>query len=230
MGDEIRWVAYYRVSTDRQGRSGLGLDAQRAAVAASALVHGARIVGEHTEVQSGTIGRLTKRHELRKALDQARSEKAILVVARLDRLARDAGFVLGLREAGVEFMACDFPQANRLIVTILAAVAEYEAKICSERTIAGLQAAKARGRQLGGARRHAPGQIKAMHQATSDAARSRRRPLAPLVQAGLDFADGNASKAAVMLNNAGTPTPSGRGRWHSATVISFIRHGDVVVL
>lgn len=219
-----KFVAYYRVSTARQGQSGLGLEAQRSAVIALAASRRAEIVGEYTEVQSGTS--TARRSELRKALDQARRDGAVLVVARLDRLARDAAFVLGLREANVEFMACDFPEANRLVVTILAAVAEYEAKLCSERTRAGLAAAKARGVVLGGARPHAADQIKRMHKATRDAARARRKPLVPIVRAAFEFADENASRAAQMLNAGGTPTPSGRGQWHANSVIGFLAHDD----
>ena len=143
-------VAYYRVSTKRQGLSGLGLEAQQAAVLAFATATNATIVGEYTEVESG------KRHEnrpqLQLALSHARGMKAILVVAKLDRLARNVAFTSALMESGVDFVCVDNPNANRLTIHILAAVAEDEARRISERTRAALGAAKVRGVRLGSAR------------------------------------------------------------------------------
>ncbi len=141
-----RFVAYYRVSTDKQGRSGLGLEAQRAAVAvhiASAL---GAVAAEFVEVESG---RRKDRPQLAAALAAARVHRAILVIAKLDRLARNVHFVSGLMESGVEFVAADLPTVNRLTVHILAAVAEEEARMISARTKAALAAAKARGVRLG---------------------------------------------------------------------------------
>jgi DNA invertase Pin-like site-specific DNA recombinase len=140
------FVAYLRVSTVRQGESGLGLEAQRAAVEAFARHHGGGIVACFVEVETG---KRSDRPELAKALEAARKGKATLLIAKLDRLARNVAFIANLMDAGVDFLACDQPFASRLTLHILAAVAEDEARRISERTKAALQAAKARGRKLG---------------------------------------------------------------------------------
>jgi DNA invertase Pin-like site-specific DNA recombinase len=142
-------VAYYRVSTEKQGASGLGLEAQRAAVEAYARAAGAPIESSFTEVESG---KRSDRPKLAAAIAHARRGKAKLVIAKLDRLARNVAFTSAIMEAGVEFVACDNPTANRLTIHILAAVAEDEARRISERTKAALAAAKARGQALGSAR------------------------------------------------------------------------------
>lgn len=140
-----RYVSYYRVSTTRQGESGLGLDAQRAAVTTFVTGHG-ELAGEYTEVESG---KKVDRPQLAKALAHAKRCRDTLVIAKLDRLARNVAFVSSLMESGVDFQACDNPHANRLTVHILAAVAEDEARRISERTKAALAAYKARGGLLG---------------------------------------------------------------------------------
>lgn len=152
-----RFVAYYRVSTDRQGKSGLGLDAQREAV--ENYLNGGRwsLVAEFTEIESG---RRNDRPELEKALAACKKLKARLVIAKLDRLSRNLAFIATLMDSAVEFVAVDNPHANKLTVHILAAVAQHEREIISARTSAALQAAKARGKRLGNpklseARRHA---------------------------------------------------------------------------
>lgn len=144
-----RFVAYYRVSTDRQGKSGLGLDAQRKAVM-DYLNGGAwELTAEFVEVESG---KNAERPQLRAALDACRKHKAKLVIAKLDRLSRNLAFIATLMEAGVEFVAVDNPHANKLTVHILAAVAQHEREMISERTRAALAAAKARGKTLGNPR------------------------------------------------------------------------------
>jgi DNA invertase Pin-like site-specific DNA recombinase len=142
-------IAYYRVSTKQQGASGLGLEAQRVAVQAYAQSTGATIDAEYTEVESG---KRADRPKLAAALAHARRNRAKLCIAKLDRLSRNVAFLSALMEAGVEFVACDNPAANRLTIHILAAVAEDEARRISDRTKAALAAAKARGQLLGSAR------------------------------------------------------------------------------
>jgi DNA invertase Pin-like site-specific DNA recombinase len=142
-------LPYYRVSTKQQGESGLGLEAQKAAVEAYARQTGARILASYKEVETG---KLAERPELTRALAHARRSKATLVVAKLDRLARNVAFLSALMRSGVDFLCCDNPHANKLTIHILAAVAEDEAERISARTKAALQAAKARGVKLGSAR------------------------------------------------------------------------------
>src|SRR3954468_203058 len=141
-----KWVAYYRVSTAKQGASGLELDAQREAVADYLNGCNWTLAAEFVEVESG---KRNDRPELAKALATCRRTRATLVIAKLGRLARTVAFVSNLMEAGVEFVAVDFPTANRLTIHILAAVAEHEREIISARTKAALAAAKARGTKLG---------------------------------------------------------------------------------
>jgi DNA invertase Pin-like site-specific DNA recombinase len=144
-----KFVAYYRVSTRKQGVSGLGLEAQEAAVKDYARRIGAEELCAYMEVESG---KRSDRPELQKAIAHAKRSRAQLVVAKLDRLARNVAFTSKLMESGADFVACDNPHANRLTIHILAAVAEDEAKRISERTKAALAAAKARGTKLGSAR------------------------------------------------------------------------------
>jgi DNA invertase Pin-like site-specific DNA recombinase len=141
-----KFVAYFRVSTDRQGKSGLGLDAQRDAV--MNYLNGGRwtLVDEFTEIESG---KRNDRPELEKALAACKKRKAKLVIAKLDRLSRNLAFIATLMDSGVEFVAVDNPHANKLTVHILAAVAQHEREIISARTSAALKAAKARGKRLG---------------------------------------------------------------------------------
>ncbi len=153
MAGKIKYVAYYRVSTQRQGRSGLGLEAQRRAVRDYLDGNGTRVLAEFVEVESGAK---SDRPELAKALAACRVHGATLVIAKMDRLARNVAFISNLMESGVEFTAVDFPQANRLTVHILAAVAEHERDMISERTKAALAAAKRRGVKLGTARNLTP--------------------------------------------------------------------------
>jgi DNA invertase Pin-like site-specific DNA recombinase len=144
-----KFVSYLRVSTARQGVSGLGLEAQRESVAS--YLNGGRwtLVREVVEIESG---KRNDRPAIAEALRLCRLHRATLIIAKLDRLARNVHFISSLMESGVEFVAVDFPQANRLTVHILAAVAEHEATMISARTKAALAAAKARGVKLGGQR------------------------------------------------------------------------------
>jgi DNA invertase Pin-like site-specific DNA recombinase len=140
------FVAYYRVSTDRQGRSGLGLDAQRQAVQSYVVAQGGQAVAEFTEIETG---KRADRPELKNALGHCRRRQAVLVIAKLDRLARNLAFVANLMESGVEFVAVDMPHADRFTLHIFAALAEEEGRRISQRTRAALAAARARGTVLG---------------------------------------------------------------------------------
>ena len=142
----MKVVAYYRVSTSAQGRSGLGLDAQRLAVAQYCGGRGCDVVGEFTEVESG---KLDARPELAKAMHLAKVTGATLVVAKLDRLSRNVAFLAALQDSGAQFVAADMPEANELTIHIMAAVAQAERKAISRRTKEALAAAKARGVRLG---------------------------------------------------------------------------------
>lgn len=142
-------VAYYRVSTKRQGQSGLGLDGQKSAVESFAKQSGATIVAEYTEVESGKRSDRPKLHE---AIGHAKLVGATLVIAKLDRLSRNVAFLATMMESGVKFVAADNPSANTLTIHVLAAVAEAEAKAISERTKAALAAYKRRGGTLGASR------------------------------------------------------------------------------
>jgi len=141
-----RYIAYYRVSTIRQGQSGLGLEAQRAATAAFIKSADCILVGEFTEVESG---KRANRPELAEAIKACRDGGAILLIAKLDRLARNVHFISALLESGVKFTAIDMPNADRFMLHVYAAMAEEEARRISERTTAALAAAKARGVRLG---------------------------------------------------------------------------------
>jgi DNA invertase Pin-like site-specific DNA recombinase len=140
-------VIYRRVSTREQGNSGLGLEAQQATTEAYARQTGANIVGTYTEVETGKIA---DRPELKKALAHAKRSKATLIISKLDRLSRNVAFTSALLESGVPFVCCDNPHANKLTIHILAAIAEHEAEMISQRTKDALAAYKARGGKLGG--------------------------------------------------------------------------------
>jgi DNA invertase Pin-like site-specific DNA recombinase len=143
------YVAYYRVSTDRQGRSGLGLDAQRAAVQEFLNRSEGKLRAEFTEVQSGKDD---TRAQLTDALKLCKLTNSTLLIAKLDRLSRNVAFLATLQQSSTKFVACDLPEANELVVHILAAVAQAERKAISERTKSALAAARARGVRLGNPR------------------------------------------------------------------------------
>lgn len=178
-----KFVSYVRVSTARQGRSGLGLEAQQEAVRSYLNGGNWQLVAEVVEVESG---KRNDRPRLAEALRLCRVHGATLIIAKLDRLARNVAFISNLMESGVEFTAADFPQANRLTVHILAAVAEHEAKAISTRTKDALAAAKARGKKLGGDRGNLPAVAKAGAKASIAAravkANSRASDLAPIIE------------------------------------------------
>lgn len=201
----MRYVAYYRVSTAKQGASGLGLAAQEAAV--RAFIAGEPIAA-FTEVESG---KRDDRPQLAAALVHAKRLKATLVIAKLDRLARDVHFISGLLKAGVEIRACDIPTANRMVLHIMAAVAEGEREMISERTRAALVAAKARGVRLG-----TPDTLR-LGQQRQAAADAHARTLHPaLDELRLQGFTGVREIAAIL--NARGMSPSRGGRWHPTSV------------
>jgi DNA invertase Pin-like site-specific DNA recombinase len=210
-----KFVAYYRVSTERQGRSGLGLEAQQAAV--RGFTKGGEIVAEVIEIESG---KRNDRPKLAEALRLCRLHKAMLVIAKLDRLARNVHFVSSLMESGIEFVAVDFPQANRLTVHIMAAVAEHEAAMISARTKAALAAAKVRGVKLGGDRGNiraiaAEGRRTAAQRRAANADR-RAADVAPVILE-LKAAGTSLRGIAAALVARGIPTAQG-GVWSAVQV------------
>jgi DNA invertase Pin-like site-specific DNA recombinase len=180
---QSRFITYARVSTQRQGQSGLGLEAQRHAVAQYLGANQCHVIGEFVEVESG---RKTNRPELAKALALCRGYGATLVVAKLDRLARNAAFLLALRDSRVDFVCADMPQANRLTIGIMAVVAEAEADAISARVKAALAERRRRGFKLGNPKHFGDKESlrrgqQAGHAARSAAARQRAAALIPIV-------------------------------------------------
>jgi len=210
------FIAYLRVSTDRQGKSGLGLEAQRKAVLDHVAGKGA-IAAEYVEIESG---KNNDRPQLARAMAEAKRIGAVLLIAKLDRLARNVAFIANLLEAGIEIAAADMPEANRFLLHIMAAVAEHEARMISDRTRAALAAAKARGTPLGWA---IPARIEEQRQAARKGAmRNAQRAdqhaanVVPIIK---QIADRGASlrQIAGELNTLGVKTARG-GLWHAATV------------
>lgn len=215
------FVAYYRVSTARQGQSGLGLEAQQEAVRAYLNGGSWRLVGEVVEVESG---KRSDRPKLAEALRLAKLHKATLIIAKLDRLARNVAFVSSLMESGVEFTAVDFPQANRLTIHILAAVAEHEAAMISARTKAALAAAKARGTKLGGFRgyRFTPEHHEAAARARRRLPNARAAELAPVISELRSDGVTSLGGLARALTERGIPTARGGERWAPAQVARLL--------
>jgi DNA invertase Pin-like site-specific DNA recombinase len=201
-----KFVSYLRVSTDKQGENGYGIEAQRQAVANFLNGGSWQLVGEFVEVESG---RRKDRPKLAEAIAACKKHRARLVIGKLDRLARNVHLISGLMEAKVDFVCCDMPDANRLTIHILAAVAEHEREMIAERTRAGLAAAKARGVKLGGPRLPA---INAERQAS---AVGRAQAIAPVLRS---LAGMSARAAAAELNARKVETLSG-APWSAKTVI-----------
>jgi DNA invertase Pin-like site-specific DNA recombinase len=217
----MKFVAYYRVSTDKQGKSGLGLEAQRAAVLAH--LNGGQPLTEFTEVESG--GR-KDRPQLQAALAACRRHKGRLIIAKLDRLSRSVAFISALLEAGVDFVACDMPMANKLTIHILAAVAEHEREMISARTKAALAAAKRRGVRLGSPRPEPGAAAGSARGASARALEAQRHALAvlPVIaeikRAGTDTLAGIAAA----LNERGVASARG-GAWSASTVARVLARG-----
>lgn len=201
------FVGYYRVSTSRQGQSGLGLEAQREAVRRHVTSVSGVLIAEHTEIESGKVSR---RPVLARALAECRQQKATLVIAKLDRLARNVAFVSGLMEAGTDFIALDAPYANKLLLHVLSAVAEHEREMISQRTKAALAAAKARGVELGK-------YGKVLAATNRSAAMAFAEALRPDVGTILSNGAGTLKEIAEGLNDLGHLTPEG-AHWGPASV------------
>ncbi|KQP69935.1 resolvase [Methylobacterium sp. Leaf111] len=213
---EGRFISYLRVSTAKQGASGLGLEAQRAAVAD--YLNGGRwtLVTEVVEVESG---KRNDRPKLIEALRLCRLHNATLVIAKLDRLSRDAAFLLNLQASNVRFVAADMPEANEMVVGIMAVVAQAERKMISARTKAALQAAKARGVKLGGDRGVTPpaGASARGGAATKAKAVSRASDVAPVIEEVRAAGAVSLREIAAGLNARGIPTARG-SEWSAVQV------------
>lgn len=217
-----KFVAYFRVSTDRQGKSGLGLDAQRKSVLD--YLDGGRweLVAEFTEVESG---KRSDRPELDKALAACKRHKAKLVIAKLDRLSRNLAFIATLMDSGVEFIAVDNPHANKLTIHILAAVAQHEREMISARTSAALKAAKARGKRLGNprladARKHAV-------QARAEQSDRYSANVLPVIHEIQDSGIKSLRGIARVLAARGIPTARG-GAWSPVQVSDILRRSNEI--
>jgi len=215
----MKYVAYYRVSTQKQGESGLGLEAQRQAVSAFAI--DGPIIAEFTEVESG---KNCERPEIAKAIAKAKSAKATLVVAKLDRLARNVSFIASLMDSDLEFVCCDYPYANRLTIHIMAAVAEDEARRTSERTKAALAALKAKGVKLGTVH---PAHIARKGHETNIRRQRQRwiRHTAEFAQLVVSMYNRGFLKTeiATVLNMRGVTTPRGH-EWNHRNVETFLSY------
>ena len=212
-----KFVAYFRVSTDKQGRSGLGFEAQRHAV--DQFLNGGSwsLIGEFTEVESG---KRNKRPELEKALAVCKRQKAKLVIAKLDRLSRNLAFIATLMDSGVEFVAVDNPHANKLTVHILAAVAQHEREMIAQRTKDALQAAKARGAVLGNPKLDTV-RDRAVASVKADADRFAKN-VAPIIREIQSTGVASHRGIARSLNSRGIATARG-GDWTAVQVGSILR-------
>ena len=219
-----RFIAYERVSTARQGASGLGLEAQRNAIDAFANARGATVLARFTEVESG---KTANRPELAKALHLSRITGAMLIIAKLDRLSRNAAFLLTLRDSGVKFLAVDMPEANELTIGIMALVAQAEREAISRRTKEALAVARARGVKLGN-----PNGAEALRRAGKGAVALRAAVLANAEAHAMDLravveaiqSEGHVSLRAMAaeLNRRGMQTRRG-GQWGVSNVGNLLR-------
>lgn len=207
-------IAYYRVSTDRQGKSGLGLDAQQQNVRTYIDAHGLELAGEYTEVESG---RKNRRPILLQALDACRKQKAVLVIAKLDRLGRNVAFISSLMEAKIDFVAVDNPHANRLMLHLLAAFAEHEREQISTRTKEALAAAKRRGVILG---RNGKEKLALQNRQTADEFAIN---MFPIIKELREAGNTTIRSILIELENRNIPTFRNGKRWHLKTVNDLIR-------
>ncbi len=208
-------ITYYRVSTERQGASGLGLDAQKASVRQFAAANNFQLSGEYIEIESG---KKNARPVLQQALNACRQKGATLLIAKLDRLGRNVAFISRLMEAGVDFKAVDNPFAGKLIVHIMAAFAEHERDQISERTTAALAAAKQRGVVLGSYGRTVLAKL------NKKKARQFALKMKPVIQKLRDMGITTIRGITCELNRLQVPTFRNTGnRWHLSTVHNILR-------
>ncbi|RYZ74637.1 MAG: recombinase family protein [Proteobacteria bacterium] len=218
------YVSYHLVSTQKQGRSGLGLDAQKKAV--SEYINGGEgeLLGEFVEIESG---RRKDRPQLRAALDMCRRKRATLVIAKLDRLARNVAFVATLLEGRIKFVCCDMPEADSTMLQIHSAIAEREAIKISERTKSALAAAKARGRLLGWSMPSRIGEQRIAAQlgaaSNQEQARQFAQNVFPIIESIRAAGLRSLGSIADALNARGVATARG-GQWHAATVQRLLVH------
>jgi len=212
----MKYVSYVRVSTQRQGQSGLGLEAQQAAVAQFVQQRCGEVLAEFVEVESG---RKADRPQLAAAIAEAKQQGAVLLIAKLDRLARNVAFISALLESGAEVQAVDMPEANKFLLHIMAAVAEQEAEAISARTKAALAAAKARGTKLGWAIPTRAVEAKAANAASAQVRGEKADNFAERMRTILtSFAPGTSlGQIAAELNKRGISTARG-GNWQAVTV------------
>jgi len=213
-----RYTPYYRVSTQKQGSSGLGLDAQRAAVRAF-VPDAAQLETEFVEIESG---KKNQRPQLLAAIAEARRTGTTLLIAKLDRLSRNAGFIFALRDSGVDFVCCDMPDANTLTVGLFAVIAQHERETISKRTKDALRAKKARGAQLGTPANFTPtviaqGQVTMQANARNNQQNRQAARLAELLRA----QGYTLQQVADELNQAGYYTRRGRA-FHPTTVLRLL--------
>jgi len=218
----MKYVGYLRVSTARQGQSGLGLESQRAAIASFVAQRSGTLVETFLEVESGSVN---SRPQLIQALHLAKVTRATLIIAKLDRLSRNAAFLLALQDSGASFVAADMPDANELTVGIMALVAQQERQAISRRTKEALLAAKARGQVLGnpyGAaalRRAGKGNVDAVA-AVKRTADAHALAIAPFLGE-LSKTEASLGSIANALNARGIVTPRGR-KWHRSSVANLL--------
>lgn len=224
---QVSYVSYRRVSTDRQGRSGLGLEAQQKVVLDFLKNSQGILLAEFTEIESG---RRRDRPQLRAALELCRRSRASLIIAKLDRLARNVAFISALLESKVSFVAVDMPEADRTFLQMAAVFAEWEARKISERTIAALAVAKARGRALGWS---IPSRMSEQRLASQRGAAANRNGaqlfasnVMPIIQSIQSAGIGSYEAIAAVLNTRGVQTARG-GQWHPATVRNIIARSSL---
>ena len=223
---KTNYILYFRVSTQRQGRSGLGLEAQRKSVTDYLSDKNANVIDEVTEIESG---RKTTRVKLAAAIDLCKATNATLLVAKFDRLSRNASFLLQLKESGVKIAAADMPSVDDVVIGVMAVVAQYEAKAISDRTRAALQAAKARGVVLGAYDKNNKAKFIGRCGTKEDALKANAARAIKYREVSLGkvkslehFDPDNTLSSRVLakvFNENGIPTVSGKGTWSSNSIL-----------